>query len=54
MELWTHTPVHTPQVVEGYEVVKAMEACGARSGATAFEVSVADCGPLPAGERREG
>ncbi len=37
------------QVVSGYEVVKAMEACGARSGQTAFEVTVADCGPLPAG-----
>ncbi len=37
------------QVVDGYEVVKAMEATGSRSGATSFEVSIADCGPLPAG-----
>ena len=27
-----------------------MEACGSRSGDTAFDVSIADCGPLPAGE----
>uniref|UniRef100_A0A7R9Z2S4 Peptidyl-prolyl cis-trans isomerase n=1 Tax=Chlamydomonas euryale TaxID=1486919 RepID=A0A7R9Z2S4_9CHLO len=32
------------QVVQGYEVVKAMEACGSRSGATALEVAIADCG----------
>ena len=37
------------KVVDGYSVVKALEACGDRSGNTAFEVSVADCGPLPAG-----
>lgn len=37
------------QVIEGYEVVKAMEACGSRGGATSFEVSIADCGVLPAG-----
>ncbi|KAG1675687.1 hypothetical protein FOA52_002396 [Chlamydomonas sp. UWO 241] len=35
------------QVIEGYEVVKAMEACGARSGATSFEVAISDCGMLP-------
>ena len=39
-----------PQVVEGYEVVKAIETCGSRSGETAFDVMVADCGELPAGE----
>ncbi|KXZ45053.1 hypothetical protein GPECTOR_59g662 [Gonium pectorale] len=37
------------QVVEGYEVVKAIEACGSRSGETAFDVMIANCGELPAG-----
>ncbi|GFR49175.1 hypothetical protein Agub_g11198 [Astrephomene gubernaculifera] len=37
------------QVVEGYEVVKAVEACGSRSGATAFDVMVAECGELKPG-----
>jgi cyclophilin family peptidyl-prolyl cis-trans isomerase len=32
------------QVVEGYSVVKAMEAVGSRSGATALPVVVKDCG----------
>ncbi len=36
----------TLQVVEGYEVVKAIEACGSRSGDTAFDVMIADCGQL--------
>lgn len=36
------------QVIEGYEVVKAMEACGSRSGATSLPISIADCGVLPA------
>ncbi|PNW74170.1 hypothetical protein CHLRE_13g588100v5 [Chlamydomonas reinhardtii] len=40
------------QVVEGYEVVKAIETCGSRSGETAFDVMVADCGELPAGAAR--
>lgn len=31
------------------EVVKAIEACGSRSGQTAVEVVVADCGQLNAG-----
>jgi peptidyl-prolyl isomerase F (cyclophilin D) len=34
------------QVVEGFSVVKAMEACGSRSGDTAFDVMIADCGVL--------
>ena len=43
----TSVPLVTvAQVVEGYEVVKAMEACGSQSGATAHEVTVADCGVL--------
>ncbi|KAG2443233.1 hypothetical protein HYH02_009306 [Chlamydomonas schloesseri] len=40
------------QVVDGYEVVKAIEACGSRSGETAFDVMIADCGELPAGAAR--
>jgi peptidylprolyl isomerase len=38
------------QVVEGYEVVQAIESVGSRSGATSYEVVVADCGSLPKGE----
>ncbi len=38
------------QVVEGFEVVKAIESCGSRSGETAFDVMIADCGELPKGE----
>jgi len=34
------------QVVDGFSVVKAMEACGSRSGETAFDVMIADCGVL--------
>lgn len=30
--------------MSGYGVVKAMEACGSRSGQTAFDVMIADCG----------
>jgi len=37
------------QVVEGYEVVKAMEACGSRSGETAYDVMIASSGVLKAG-----
>ena len=33
-------------VSSGYEVVKAIEACGSRSGDTAFDVMIADCGQL--------
>ncbi|KAL6763665.1 cyclophilin-like domain-containing protein [Haematococcus lacustris] len=32
------------QVVDGYSVVKAMEACGSSSGATSCPVFIADCG----------
>lgn len=35
------------QVVDGFEVVKAMEACGSRSGETAYDVMIADAGVLP-------
>ena len=41
------------QVVDGFSVVKAIEAVGSRSGETAFDVMIADSGVLPAGERRE-
>lgn len=32
------------QVVSGYSVIKAIEACGSRSGQTAADVMIADCG----------
>jgi hypothetical protein len=38
------------QVVDGFEVVKAIETVGSRSGATSYEVVVADCGSLPKGK----
>ena len=34
------------KVVEGFEVVKQMEAAGSQSGATRVEVAIADCGQL--------
>ncbi|CAG9462463.1 unnamed protein product [Pedinophyceae sp. YPF-701] len=37
------------QVISGMNVVKAMEACGSRSGDTAHDVMIVDCGELPAG-----
>mmetsp|Transcript_35345 Transcript_35345/g.100057 ORF Transcript_35345/g.100057 Transcript_35345/m.100057 type:complete len:148 (-) Transcript_35345:151-594(-) len=37
------------QVIEGYNVVKAIEACGSRSGDTSFDVVIADCGQLEGG-----
>mmetsp|Transcript_21609 Transcript_21609/g.51611 ORF Transcript_21609/g.51611 Transcript_21609/m.51611 type:complete len:285 (-) Transcript_21609:173-1027(-) len=37
------------QVVEGYSIVKAIEACGSRSGETEFDVMIADCGQLEGG-----
>ncbi|GIL93356.1 hypothetical protein Vretifemale_20762 [Volvox reticuliferus] len=40
------------QVVDGFEVVKAIEACGSRSGETSFDVMVADCGVLPSGSAK--
>jgi hypothetical protein len=38
------------QVVEGYEAILAAEACGSRSGATSYEITIADCGQLNQGE----
>lgn len=35
------------QVVEGYNVVKAIEACGSKSGETFDAIVVSDCGELP-------
>jgi peptidyl-prolyl isomerase F (cyclophilin D) len=40
------------QVVDGFEVVKAMEACGSRSGETAYDVMIQDSGVLPRQESR--
>ena len=37
------------QVISGFEVVKAMEACGARSGETSFDVMIASSGVLKPG-----
>ena len=34
------------QVVDGYSVVKAMEACGSRGGETSFDVMIAKCGEV--------
>ena len=34
------------KVTSGQEVVKAMEAVGSRSGATAQQVAIVDCGQL--------
>lgn len=39
------------QVVQGMEVVRAMEACGSRSGQTSYDVMIADCGELPKGTK---
>lgn len=44
---------YTYKVVDGFEVVKAVESVGSRSGATSYEVIVSDCGSLPKGERKE-
>lgn len=37
------------QVVDGYQVVKAVEACGSKGGQTSMDVIIADCGVLPRG-----
>eukprot|EP00775_Hariotina_reticulata_P005617 gene5617-5855_t len=37
------------QVVDGFEVVRAIESCGSRSGETAHDVMIANCGQLPKG-----
>lgn len=39
---WTYA--HPLQVIDGFEVVKAMEAAGSSSGDTAFDVIIAHCG----------
>lgn len=36
------------QVVDGYNVVKAVEACGSRSGDTSADVIIGDCGVVAA------
>jgi len=45
---WRHQ-ASLPQVIEGYEVVKAIESVGSSSGATAFDVIVGSCGELSKG-----
>jgi peptidyl-prolyl isomerase F (cyclophilin D) len=42
------------QVLEGYNVVKAMEACGARSGETSQEVMIARCGEVDTSASADG
>jgi len=42
------------QVVSGMNVVRAMEACGNRSGDTAFDVIIGACGELPKGTEDGG
>ena len=42
------------QVVEGMEVVKAMEACGSRSGETQYDVMIASAGVLKPGKGDRG
>lgn len=37
------------QVVDGYNVIKAIEACGSRSGDTSADVIIGDCGVVAAG-----
>jgi hypothetical protein len=41
-----YVPLLHAQVVEGYSVVKAMEACGSQSGKTSFAVAIDDSGVL--------
>ena len=36
------------------QIVKAVESCGSRSGETAFDVMIADCGELPKGREGQG
>ena len=42
------------QVVDGYPVIQAAEACGSGSGSTAFDVMIKDCGQVPKGSVRGG
>jgi hypothetical protein len=35
---------HAFQVIDGYNVVKAIEACGSSSGSTSHDVMIQDCG----------
>lgn len=42
------------QVVQGMEVVRAVEMCGSRSGDTAYDVMIADSGELPKGGAQGG
>ncbi len=40
------------QVVDGYPVIKAAEACGSGGGNTSFDVMIKDCGQVPKGSER--
>ena len=39
------------QVVEGYNVIKSIEACGSRSGDTSADVIIGDCGVVASAKR---
>ena len=39
-----HQALNAEQVIEGYNVVKAIEACGSSSGSTSHDVIIRDCG----------
>jgi peptidyl-prolyl isomerase F (cyclophilin D) len=42
------------QVVDGYNVIKAVEACGSRSGDTSADVIIGDCGVMASAGARSG
>ena len=42
------------QVVEGYNVIKAIESCGSRSGDTSADVIIGDCGVVASAGARKG
>ncbi|GAB4822769.1 hypothetical protein N2152v2_009815 [Parachlorella kessleri] len=42
------------QVVDGYSVVRAIEACGSKSGQTSVDVMISSCGVLPKGASSSG
>ena len=42
------------QVVDGYNVIKAIESCGSRSGDTSADVIIGDCGVVASAGARKG
>lgn len=42
------------QVIDGFSVVKAIEACGSKSGETSYDVMISDCGVLSKGKTTGG